>query len=374
MDFALSEEQEMLRDTARQYLDHKSGSDWVRTLMETDAGFDVDQWKTITQMGWPSMHIPEEFGGAGFTVAEVNVLLEEMGRRLLPSPFFATVVLGVNALLESGDRAKCERILPAVASGELRLALAHAEQSSEWRPAAIQLTASRQEGHFVLSGEKHYVIDGHTADQLIVSAVTDAGVTLFLVDRSAPGVSAESVVTMDMTRKLAAIAFSDVELPLDAVIGEEGKGAEILARTLDLAVVSLAAEQVGGAAFCLEQSVEYAKVRRQFGRAIGSFQAIKHKCADMLIAVESARSASRYATYVAASGDRDELQIAAPVAKAFCSDIYFNAASDMIQIHGGIGFTWEHDAHLYFKRAESSKLLFGDPGLHRERLAEHLAL
>ncbi|NNF63402.1 MAG: acyl-CoA/acyl-ACP dehydrogenase, partial [Acidimicrobiia bacterium] len=220
MDFVLSAEQEMLRDTARQYLDDKSASDWVRHLMETDAGFDADQWQAIAQMGWPSMHIPEEFGGAGFSIAEVNVLIEELGRRLLPSPFFATVVLGVNALLESGDRAMCERLLPSVASGELRLAVAHAERSGEWRPAAIQAAASRREGHFVLSGEKHYVIDGHTADQLLVSAVTDAGVTLFLVDPTADGVTAESVVTMDMTRKLATVKFTDVELPLDAVIGE----------------------------------------------------------------------------------------------------------------------------------------------------------
>lgn len=373
MDFVLSEEQEMLRDTARQYLDDKSASSWVRQLMETDSGFDEDQWKAIAEMGWPSMHIPEEFGGAGFSIAELNVLIEELGRRLLPSPFFGTVVLGVNALLEAGDRAMCERVLPSVASGELRLALAHTERGGDWRPAAIEATATRHEGHFVLTGEKHYVIDGHTADQLIVSALTDAGVTLFLVDRTADGVAAESVVTMDMTRKMATVTFTDVEVPLDAVIGENGKGARTLERTLDLAVVSLAAEQVGGAAFCLEESVAYAKTRRQFGRAIGSFQAIKHKCADMLIAVESARSASRYATIVAASGDRDELQVAAPVAKAFCSETYFNAASEMIQIHGGIGFTWEHDAHLYFKRAESSKLLFGDPGSHRERLAEHLA-
>lgn len=374
MDFALSEEQEMLRDTARHYLDGNSSSEWVRQLMQTETGFDSAQWQAIADMGWPSMHIPERFGGAGFTISELNVLIEELGRRLLPSPFFATAVLGVTTLLESGDEEKCAEILPAVSSGSLRLAVAHVERSGEWRPAAVELAAAKHDGKFKLNGEKHYVIDGHTADRVIVSAMTDVGVTLFVIDPATEGVTTEPVVTMDMTRKLATLSFADAVVSPDAMLGEEGKGAEVLARMLDVAAVALAAEQVGGASRCLEMSVEYAKVRRQFGRAIGSFQAIKHMCANMLIEVESARSASQYATQVAASGDRDELKIAASVAKAYCSDAYFGASSDTIQIHGGIGFTWEHDAHLYFKRAESSKLLFGDPAWHRERLAEHLAM
>ncbi len=373
MNFAFSEEQEMLRDTARSWLETKAPSEKVRELMETDRGFDEAQWSEVAQMGWPAMHIPEEYGGAGFSYLELVVLLEEMGRSLFPSPFFSTVVLGANTLLVGAGDDQKKKILPDVAAGERTLALAHVEASGRWDEEGIQLAAKRDGDEYVLDGTKLFVIDGHTADTLIVAARTDEGVSLFLLDAAADGVSRRRLETMDMTRKQAEVSLSNVRIPADAMIGAPGTGWDTLTKVFDLAAVALAAEQVGGAEKCLEMSVDYAKVRIQFGRPIGSFQAIKHKCADMLVQVESAKSAAYYAGWAAAE-DNDELPIVAPLAKSFCSEAYFFCAAESIQVHGGIGFTWEHDAHLYFKRAKSSELLFGDPAYHRDLLADRLGL
>ncbi|HUD16153.1 MAG TPA: acyl-CoA dehydrogenase, partial [Acidimicrobiales bacterium] len=221
-----------------------------------------------------------------------------------------------------------------------------------------------------LSGQKLYVLDGHAADLVLVAARTPAGVSVFAVERGAPGFTATSLTTMDQTRKQTRIEFSGTPARL---VGEDGGAGPALSRTLDLAAVALAAEQVGGAQRCLDMAVDYAKTRIQFGRPIGSFQAIKHKCADMLLEVESAKSAAYYAGWAAAE-DSDELPVVASLAKSYCSEAYFHAAAENIQIHGGIGFTWEHDAHLYFKRAKSSELLLGDPSYHRELLAQRIGI
>jgi alkylation response protein AidB-like acyl-CoA dehydrogenase len=371
MDFAFSEEQQMLRDSARRFLEDKVPMERVRELMETDSGFDPAFWAEMAAQGWQGMHIPEEFGGAGFGYLELVVLLEEMGRMLVPSPFFSTVALGANAMLVAGNEEQRKAYLPDVAAGERTLALAQLEASGRWDAEAVELAAAADGDGWVLTGTKHFVIDGHTADTLIVAARTPGGVSLFLVEGDAPGVSRRRVETMDMTRKQAEVEFDAV--PTSEMLGAEGTGTEVLARVTDLAVVALAAEQVGGAERCLEMSVEYAKERVQFGRPIGSFQAVKHKCADMLVQVESARSAAHYAGWAAAE-DNEELPIVAPLAKSYCSEAYFFAASENIQIHGGIGFTWEHDAHLYFKRAKTSQLLFGTPTQHRSLLADRLGL
>jgi alkylation response protein AidB-like acyl-CoA dehydrogenase len=339
--------------------------------METDSGFDPAFWAEMAAQGWQGMHIPEEFGGAGFGYLELVVLLEEMGRMLVPSPFFSTVALGANAMLVAGNEEQKKAYLPDIAAGERTLALAQLEASGRWDAEAVELAAAADGDGWVLTGTKNFVIDGHTADTLIVAARTPGGVSLFLVEGDAPGVSRRRVETMDMTRKQAEVEFDAV--PTSEMLGAEGTGTEVLARVTDLAVVALAAEQVGGAERCLEMSVEYAKERVQFGRPIGSFQAVKHKCADMLVQVESARSAAHYAGWAAAE-DNEELPIVAPLAKSYCSEAYFFAASENIQIHGGIGFTWEHDAHLYFKRAKTSQLLFGTPAQHRSLLADRLGL
>ena len=371
MNFAFSEEQEELRNVVRQFLEAKAPEAAVREQMETERGFDPDVWKQMAeQLGLQSLTIPEEFGGQGFGYVELIVVLEEMGKTLVCAPYFSTVVLAANTLLQSGDDAAKKEYLPGIASGETIATLAFTEPSGKWDESGVEASASGSGDSWKLSGTKMFVLDGHTADLIIVAARTSKGVSLFAVNGDAAGLTRTPLATMDQTRKQAKLELDGVE---GRLIGEEGKGWDVLSTVLDLAAVALAAEQVGGAQRCLDMSVEYAKVRVQFGRPIGSFQAIKHKCADMLLEVESAKSAAYYAGWCA-SEMNDELPAVASLAKAYCSDAYFHAAAENIQIHGGIGFTWEHPAHLYFKRAKSSELLFGDPTYHRELLAQRIGI
>ena len=370
MNFAFSEEQETLREFVRNFLEEKSSEASVREQMETDNGFDPDVWQQMSeQMGLQSLIIPEEFGGQGFGYVELIVVLEEMGRSLLCAPFFSSVVLAANTLIHSGDESAKAELLPQIASGTIAT-LAFTEENGKWDQSGITMQASQSEGGYTLDGSKMYVLDGNTAEIILVAAQTANGVSLFNVNAEAEGLTRTPLATMDQTRKQSKIDFSGTPATL---IGEEGKGWDILSTVLDLAAVGLAAEQVGGAQMCLDMAVEYAKVRVQFGRPIGSFQAIKHKCADMLLEVESAKSAAYYAGWCAAEMN-DELPSTASLAKAYCSEAYFHAAAENIQIHGGIGFTWEHPAHLYFKRAKSSELLFGDPTYHRELLAQRIGI
>jgi len=373
VNFAFSEEQEELRKSVRRFLEDKSPSAEVRRLMETTEGYDPAVWaQTAQQLGLQGLAIPEEFGGGGFTYVELIVVLEEMGRALLCAPYFSTVALAANALLSSPDDAAKKEYLPGIAAGDTIATLALTEESGRWDRTGITMRAraTKTRDKYSLSGVKSFVIDGHTANLILVAARTKAGVSLFAVDANAKGLTRTPLSTMDQTRKQAKLEFHNTPARL---IGTEGGGWPVLSKTLDLAAVALAAEQVGGAQKVLEMSVEYAKVRVQFGRPIGSFQAIKHKCADMLLEVESAKSAAYYAGWAAAE-DSDELPVVAALAKAYCSDAYFHCAAENIQIHGGIGFTWEHDAHLYFKRAKSSELYLGDPTYHRELLAQRIGL
>ena len=370
MNFAFSEEQETLREFVRNFLEEKSAEAAVREQMETDDGFDPDVWQQMSeQMGLQSLIVPEEFGGQGFGYVELIVVLEEMGRALLCAPFFSSVVLAANTLIHSGDETAKADLLPKIASGTIAT-LAFTEENGKWDESGITMQASESANGYTLDGSRMYVLDGNTAEIILVAAKTANGVSLFHVDAGADGLTRTSLATMDQTRKQSKLDFSGTPATL---IGEEGKGWDTLSTVLDLAAVGLAAEQVGGAQMCLDMAVEYAKVRVQFGRPIGSFQAIKHKCADMLLEVESAKSAAYYAGWCAAEMN-DELPSTASLAKAYCSEAYFHAAAENIQIHGGIGFTWEHPAHLYFKRAKSSELLFGDPTYHRELLAQRIGI
>jgi alkylation response protein AidB-like acyl-CoA dehydrogenase len=339
--------------------------------METVEGYDSSVWQQMAgQLGWQGLAIPERFGGSGYTFAEQAVIFEEMGRALLCSPYFATVALATTTLLATGDGPAQADYLPGIAGGETIATLAHTEPSGRWDMAGIAMTATADAGGWRLNGTKTFVLDGHTATLILTAARTPGGISLFAVDGSSDGLLRTPLSTMDQTRKLARLDFSGVPA---RILGEEGQGWDVISRVLDYAAVALAAEQVGGAQRCLESAVDYAKVRIQFGRPIGSFQAIKHKCADMLLEVESAKSAAYYAAW-AAGEENDELPVAASLAKAYCSEAYFHTAAENIQIHGGIGFTWEHPAHLYFKRAKSSELLFGDPMYHRELLAQRIGL
>ena len=371
MNFAFSEEQEQLREFVRQFLENYSAETTVRELMETESGYDAATWSMMAeQLGLQSLIIPEEYGGQGFGYVELIVVLEEMGRALLCAPFFSTVVLAANTLIHSGDDAAKAELLPGIASGETIATLAFTEESGRWDEAGITMEATADGDGWTLSGTKMYVLDGHIASLVLVAARTANGISLFRVDGDAAGLTRTALATMDMTRKQARLEFDGVAATM---IGAEGGGWTVLERVLDLAAVALAAEQVGGAQICLDTAVQYAKDRVQFGRPIGSFQAIKHKCADMLLEVESAKSAAYYAGWCAAELN-DELPSVASLAKAYCSEAYFHTTAENIQIHGGIGFTWEHSAHLYFKRAKSSELLFGDPTYHRELLAQRIGI
>ena len=278
--------------------------------------------------------------------------------------------MGANALLTSGDDEAKKSYLPGIASGETIATLAITEDNGKWDFSGIECAATAKGDGWELNGHKMFVIDGHVANLIIVAARTGKGVSLFAVQGDAAGLTRTPLPTMDQTRKQARLEFSSTPATL---IGTDGGAEPGLSKTLDLAAVALAAEQVGGAQRVLDASVEYAKTRIQFGRPIGSFQAIKHKCADMLLEVESAKSAAYYAAWAAAE-DSDELPVVASLAKSYCSEAYFHAAAENIQIHGGIGFTWEHPAHLYFKRAKSSELLLGDPSYHRELLAQRIGI
>jgi alkylation response protein AidB-like acyl-CoA dehydrogenase len=377
VNFAFSEEQEELRRSVRRFLEDKSPSTEVRRLMETTDGYDPKVWSQMAnELGLQSLHIPEAYGGQGFSFVELVVVLEEMGRALLCAPYFSSVCLAANAIMNAGTEEQKSELLPGIAAGETIATLAFTEPSGKWDANGITMeAASDGSGGYTLSGTKMFVLDGHTANLIVVAARSAGsggteGISFFTVAGDASGLTRTALPTMDQTRKQAKLEFSNVPA---ALLGEEGAGWAALSKTLDQAAVCLSAEQVGGAQKCLDMSVEYAKVRIQFGRPIGSFQAIKHKCADMLLEVESSKSAAYYAGWAAAE-DNDELPVVASLAKSYCSEAYFHAAAENIQIHGGIGFTWEHDAHLYFKRAKSSEILFGDPTYHRELLAQRIGI
>jgi alkylation response protein AidB-like acyl-CoA dehydrogenase len=367
--FAFTDEQEELRRGLRRFLEDRSPSTQVRRLMETDTGYDPSVWAQMAeQLGLQGLTVPEAYGGAGFGAVEQLVVLEEMGRALLCAPYFSTAVLAVNALRASGDEAAQRDLLPGIAEGRTLATLAVPEDDGAWATDRLQTRARPSGGGYVVDGAKSFVLDGTIADLVLLVAQAPEGPTLFAVDGRDAGLSRRALQTVDMTRKQAALVFDAVPARR---VGAEGAAAAVVERTVQLASVALAAEQVGGAQRCLEMSVDYAKLRVQFGRPIGSFQAIKHKCADMLLEVESAKSAAYYAAWAAADGS-PELPLVASLAKAYCSDAYFHVAAENIQIHGGIGFTWEHDAHLYYRRAKSSEVMLGGPTHHREIVARHL--
>jgi len=370
MNFAFTEEQEELRNFVRSFMEDKSPETAVRELMETEHGYDQAVWSQMAeQLGLQSLIIPEEYGGQGFGYVELIIVLEEMGRSLICAPFFSSVVLATNALLQSGNDDAKAKYLPGIASGETIATLALAEASGRWDSEGVTLEASGTGDSVTLSGEKMFVTDGASANLIIVAARFEGAIHLYTVDGDASGLTRESLATMDQTRKQARLTFDNT--PAEHLA--DTNDFAMISTILDLAAVGLAAEQVGGAQFVMEMAVQYAKDRVQFGRPIGSFQAIKHKCADMLLEVESAKSAAYYAGWCAAEMN-DELPSVASLAKAYCSEAYFHCAAENIQIHGGIGFTWEHPAHLYFKRAKSSELMFGDPSYHRELLAQRIGL
>ena len=376
MDFAFSEEQEMLRRSAREFLAKECSTKVVRRLMESGDGYDEALWKKMADLGWTALGIPEEYGGVG-TFLDLVVVLEEAGRALLPGPFFSTMGLAVPVLIEAGTEAQKKEVLSEIASGSARATLAFTEPSGRWDAGSIALTAKQSSGGWRLDGVKVFVPDVEVADYIVVVARTrgegEEGLTLLLVKGKPKGMAVRPLETLDMTRRWSEIRFDGVQLGADAVMGAPDKAWTRLKRALEWATSALCAEMVGGVQKVLETSTEYAKTRHQFGKPIGIYQAVSHKLADMLVLAESGRSATYYAAWTV-EADAPDRSLASSMAKAYVSDAYRKVAGDGIQVHGGIGFTWEHDMHLYFKRAKSSEVTLGDATFHRELVAQALDL
>ncbi len=379
MDFGFSEDQELLRDSTRKFLAAECPTTFVRKMMEDDSAHATELWKKAAELGWMGILIPEEHGGIGGSFLDLVVVLEEMGKSLMPGPFLATVLLGSTAVLAGGSDDQKAATLPKVAAGELLMTLAQAEKSGRYDAGGISMPATARGGDFTLSGEKLFVPDAHVADQMVVAARTGSngsaedGITLFLVDAKSPGVEITQLKTVDMTRRQCHVAFQDVAVADSQVIGEVGQGWPILKRVLAQATAGLCTEMVGTGQRALDMAVEYAKERVQFGKPIGSFQAVKHKCVDMMVQVENARSLTYYAAWTVDENVAEASQ-AVPMAKAYCSDMCKTVTSEAIQVHGGIGFTWEHDMHLFYRRGLASEAAFGSAPTHREVVARTLDL
>jgi alkylation response protein AidB-like acyl-CoA dehydrogenase len=382
MDFRFTEEQEMIQATAQAFLAQASTSAAVREAMVSDRGYDPELWRRIcTDMCWQAMHIPEKYGGLGLGYVELVATLEQMGRYLLCSPFYSSVCLAANALLVAGSEEQKKEYLPQLAGGTTGT-LVYTGASGKWDASAVAAQIIPEGDGYRISGSYRYVPDGHTAELLIVAAraegsAAEAGISLAVLPADTAGITRRWLPTMDQTRRQAQLEFDQVFVPSAALMGDAGCGWPALATIIDLASVGIAAEQLGGAQQALDISVAYLKERVQFGRVIASYQALKHKTADMMVRAEAARSAVCYAACIAdealAGGALGrELAEAASIAKAYCSDAYFFNAGCGIQLHGGVGFTAEYDIQLYFKRAKASEIFLGNGDFHRERLARQL--
>ncbi|VVP35216.1 Acyl-CoA dehydrogenase [Pseudomonas fluorescens] len=385
MEFAFTEEHLMIRDSAERFLAQASDSHAVRAAMNRPDAHDPEVWQRIGQeLYWPALMVPERFGGMGLGFVELAVLLEQSGRYLLGSPLFATACLATPALLLGHNEALQEHWLGAIAAGGTRATLAFASVTG-LEACSVQTVAEPRPGGWTLDGEYAQVIDGASADLLIVAARTpgsqgEQGISLFVLPGDTPGVMRNPLATLDQTRRLARIELRQVQLSDAQRLCAPEHGWAVLRDTQLIAAIGLAAEQTGGAQQALDLTLAYIAERRQFKRTIASFQAIKHRCADMMLQVECARSAAYYAACVVQerldpNGDAavaQELELAAATAKIHASEAFFHCAAESIQLHGGVGFTWEYDPHLYFKRARAGEHLLGSPALHRERLAAHL--
>ncbi len=379
MDIGFTEEQELLRETARKFLDAECDSRFVRARMAEPAAVTDEFWRKLAEQGWLGIVYSETDGGSGLGLVDLVVLMEEMGRRVMPGPFFSTVLLGGAAIAEAGSPAQRREWLPRIAAGDAKAALAWTEPALRWDAAGITLPAREAGGGFTLAGSKLFVGDAHLADVLVVAARTrdgstmEDGISLFLVPKDTPGLSIALLPTIDETRKLCEVGFDNAKLPAAALLGEKHDGWAPLSRVVARASVALCAEMCGGAQQVLDMTVDYAKLRVAFGKPIGSYQGVKHQAADMLVAIENAKSLTYYAAW-AVDRQLDEAALAVAMAKAAASDMARRVAGTGIQLHGGIGMTWEHDLQLYFKRAKASEVAFGDAAWHRERVARLIAV
>ena len=372
MNFSFTEDQILLRNSVRSALESSCRPADVRALMDDPRGYAEPLWGEMAKLGWLGLPFPEQYGGAGLGLVELAIVLEEMGRAAYPGPFFASVVLGGLTILFGGSDAQKEKWLSAIASGRVRLTAAWQEDSLDWSPAAVAATAARAGEGWTLSGVKRFVPWAHVADAVLVSARAPEGVSLFLVDPRAAGVTLTAAKGMDLTTRWFEMRLDGVKVGADAVIGQPGAAGALLEGALRRAAVGASAEMLGAARKSLDMAVEYAKVREQFGQLIGSFQAVRHKCAEMLMEVENSHSAVYYAAWALEAGAEDAA-MAASVCKSYVSDSARRVCGEAIQVHGGIGFTWEYDLHIYFKRAKSLEVMYGDAEYHRELIAAQVA-
>lgn len=371
MDFDLSKPQKLLKESARDFLGRECKPERVRELMESETAHDETLWRSIADQGWTGLVVPEENGGLELGLVEIAAIAEEMGRACLPGAFLSTLTSA--ALIErAGNPEQRAKYLEPIAAGELKATIAILEDGASWDLNSIKLPAVRNRETFQLSGKKLFVPDAGVADLLICVARDGGnGLVLLPIERGAEGVAVKPMPSMDGTRKLYELAFEDVTVAEQEVLGADGDSRGALRGALEVGCLALCAEMVGGMQRLLDMTVEYAKTRQQFGRVIGSFQAVQHQCADMLLMTEGARSATYYAAWALTEND-PSASIAVSIAKAYCSDAYREVGNRGIQVHGGIGFTWEHDLHLYYKRSKSSETLFGDATFHRERIARSI--
>ncbi len=375
MKFSFTEEQDEFRTVLRRFLEDRSPTTEVRRLMATPEGWERKRWADINaELELTAVAIPEAYGGHGFGASEQCIVLEEMGRALLCAPYFSSTVLAATAILNAGTEDQKQALLPRIASGKLVATLAFTESNGRWDSSGVAMTATGSGSGVTLNGSKSFVLDGHTADLIVVLARApgssgDDGLSLFTVEANAAGLTRTPLATLDETRKLARLDFEDTQA---ALLGNEGAAAAPMAATLTRAAVCLANEMVGGADRLREDALEYVQMRMQFGRSIASFQVTKHKAADMLADVELAKSAAYYAAAALDDGDNDIAAVAS-LAKAAASEAYMQTAIHAVQMHGGIGFTWDNDTHLWFKRAKGSEVFLGDANHHREVMMRNWA-
>jgi alkylation response protein AidB-like acyl-CoA dehydrogenase len=367
MDFDLSKPQRLLKDSAREFLARECPATCVRQLMATETAHDDKLWQSMADQGWTGLIVPEEHGGLGLSLVELAVVAEEMGRACLPGAFLSTITAA--ALIErAGSETQRTRYLGPIADGSYKATIAILEESATWDLDSIKLQSDRTGDSFNITGKKLFVPDADGAELIICVARNGDGLALLPVERRSQGLQIDPMPSMDATRKLYELTFENVSIAASDLLGADGDAKHALESALEVATVALCAEMVGGMQWILDTSVEYAKTRQQFGRVIGSFQAVQHQCADMLLLTESSRSAAYFAAWALAEND-PMARLSVSMAKAFCSDAFREVANRGVQIHGGIGFTWEHDLQLYYKRSKSSETTFGDSTFHRERIA-----
>jgi alkylation response protein AidB-like acyl-CoA dehydrogenase len=373
MDFGLSEEQEMLQQSAREFLTQECPPHFVRATYTEPDGFSRELHRKMAEQGWTGLLVPESYGGLGLGMLDMVVLLEEMGRAVVPGPFMFSSGLATLALMLGGTSTQKKNWLPRFASGEVVGTLAFLEADDRLDAAGIRLKAKKTRDGYILSGTKMFVPFAAVADVLLTAIRTkgtaEEGISLLLIERDTPGVTITPLEIFDQTRRVYEVVFKNTTVPTTAVIGGEDQGWKVLTRVIDAACIALAADSLGGAQKSLEMAVEYTKVRTQFNRPIASFQALKHMAAEMASDIEPARSLVWYAAHVFDKLPRETAR-AASLAKACLSDVYARTTNRAVQMHGGIGFTWEHDMHFWFKRAKWNEFAFGDATYHRERLAQ----